>query len=258
MDLIERKAAEVARRGLMGYPTDDAEDLLRIDGISRILRCLVGVAELKLPGRDIVVPWDAALPAQLAYYVSIGDYENHDLDLAADFVRPGDRVMEMGGGVGITGVALAKASGAEVVIVEPNPFLHDAIRRTFAANGCAVRLVAAAAGAVEGTAILNVAPNYWWSSLEDRSGAETVEVRVAALEALVDEHRPDVLVVDIEGHETSFVGLPVADHVRCVLMEIHTPDIGTAATAKVASWLTDQGFRMADVRSYTWAFVRDR
>lgn len=85
-----------------------------------------------------------------------------------------------------------------------------------------------------------------------------MEVRVAALGALLYEHRSDVLVVDIEGRETSFVGLPIADHVRCVLMEIHTPGIGTAETAEVASWLADQGFGMADVRRYAWAFVRDR
>lgn len=155
MNLIDTKREEIARRGLMGYPTDDASDLLRIEGIAHMLAALNGRMEIRLPGRDIVVPWDASLPAQLAYYLSIGDYEHHDL--AAEFVRRGDSVMELGGGVGVTGVALAKASGTRVVIVEPNPDLHDHIRRTFEANGCDVHLIPAAAAGGAGASDFHVA-----------------------------------------------------------------------------------------------------
>lgn len=240
----------------MGYPVDDAEDLLRIEGIAHVLATLSGTMHMRLPGRDIVVPWDATLPAQLAYYLSIGDYEHHDLDLAAEFVRPGDVVMELGGGVGVTGVALARASGTEVVIVEPNPDLHDAIQRTFEANGCSVRLVRAAAAGGAGSADFHVADNYWWSSLEHREAARTIIVEQVPLADLLLAHAPQVLAIDIEGHERQLVDTPLPACLRCVLMEIHTPDIGTAETGRIVSWLTDQGFRMRDVRAYTWVFER--
>lgn len=256
MTLLARKKDEVARRGLMGYPVDSAEDMLRIEGVAHVLATLSGTMQMRLPGRDIVVPWDASLPAQLAYYLAIGDYEHHDLDLAAEFVRPGDVVMELGGGVGVTGVALARASGREVVIVEPNPDLHDAIARTFEANGCSVHLVRAAAAGGPGSADFHVADNYWWSSLERREAAKTIVVDQVPLVDLLEAHRPHVLAVDIEGHERAFVGTPLPDFLRCVLMEIHTPDIGTADTGAIVSWLSDQGFRMRDVRAYTWVFER--
>jgi FkbM family methyltransferase len=256
MTLLQNKKAEIARRGLMGYPVDSAEDALRIDGIAHLLGTLHGTMQIRLPGRDIVVPWDASLPAQLAYYLAIGDYEHHDLDLAAEFVRPGDTVMELGGGVGVTGVALGRASGCDIVVVEPNPALYDAIARTFRANGCGIHIVRAAAAGGQGTADFHVAENYWWSSLEPRDDAQTILVEQVPLADLLAAHRPTVLAVDIEGHERHLVGTPLPECLRCILMEIHTPDIGTAETGTIVSWLTDEGFRMKDVRSYTWAFER--
>lgn len=256
MTLMQTKREEISRRGLMGYPTDSAEDLLRIEGIAHVLAAISGTMEIRLPGRDIVVPWDASLPAQLAYYLAIGDYEHHDLDLAAEFVRPGDVVMELGGGVGVTGVALGKASGTRVIIVEPNPDLHDAIERTFRANGCKLGLIRGAAAGGDGEADFHVASNYWWSSLDHRPDARTITVRKVPLADLLQHHRPDVLAVDIEGHEQHLVGTAINHNLRTILMEIHTPDIGTARTAEIVAWLAREDFHMRDVRAYTWVFER--
>lgn len=256
MDLIERKRREIASRGLMGYPVDDAEDRLRIEGIEALLRTMAGSMEIVIPGRGIRVPWDAGLPAQLAYYLAIGDYEHHDLDFADEFVSAGDMVMELGGGVGITGVALGRASGTRVVVVEANPDLHDRIGRTFAANGCEVEIVAAAAAGGAGSRDFHIAGNYWWSSLNPREGGRTVEVATVPLVDLLARHRPTVLAIDIEGEERSLVGTTLDEPLHTVLIEIHTPDIGTAQTGEIVSWLGDQGFRMRDVRANSWAFTR--
>lgn len=256
-DFSKGRRSEIDARGLMSYPSDTSDDLLRMDGIRRLMDCIVGAVDIRLPGRDIVVPWDAGLPAQLAYYIAIGDYEHHDIEFAADYIRQGDLVMELGGGVGITGSAIGKASGMPVVIVEPNPDLHDRIARTFRANGLEVILVrAAATGGSGGTTSLALSDNYWWSSVEERADALTVEVECIPLADLLAQHRSTVLVIDIEGHERTLVGTSLPDHVRCVLIEIHTPDLGTAETARIVSWLQDEGFRMKDVKANSWAFER--
>ncbi len=251
----------VMRRGLMAWPQDSAEDRARIAGVADILAALDGPMLLRLPGRDLLVPYDASLPAELAWYLAVGDYEAHDLDLAADHVRPGDRVMELGGGIGVTGCALGKASGAPVVIVEPNPALYPAIERTFAANGVGLVLVKAAASAgAAGTAQLAVAQNYWWSRLGEGGSpmdAATVEVATVPLAELIAAHEPTVLAVDIEGHEVALVGSPVGASVRLVLFEIHTPDIGTRATGDVVRWLEEEGFRLLEVRGQSWAMARE-
>lgn len=96
-----------------------------------------------------------------------------------------------------------------------------------------------------------------WSSLEHRDAARTITVEQVPLADLLQAHAPQVLAVDIEGHERQLVGTPLPSCLRCVLMEIHTPDIGTAETARVVAWLTAEGFVMRDVRAYTWAFERN-
>lgn len=258
--LRNAKRSEIDTRGLMSYPKDDADDLMRIDGIERLLAASSGTLELTLPGRDIVVPWDSTLPARLAYYLVIGDYEHHDIEMALEYTRPGDVVMELGGGVGITGSAFGRASGTPVVIVEPNPNLHAPITRTFQANGLDVILVAAAAtGGSSGNARLTFGENYWWSSIESRAeDSASVEVATIGLDALIERYAPTVLSIDIEGHERSLVGTPLPDSLRLVLIEIHTPEIGSAETARLVTWLTSQGYEMIDVRSNSWAFQRRR
>lgn len=250
------RRAMVMRRGLMAWPEDSAADRLKIAGVADVLAALQGVMTLRLPGRDLVVPYDSDLPAALAWYLAVGDYEAHDLDLAADHVRPGDRVMELGGGIGVTGCALGRASGTAVVIVEPNAALYPAIRRTFAANDVPLVLVEAAAGAgPAGTARLAVAENYWWSRMGEGDG--TIAVALVPLEQLIADHRPTVLAVDIEGHEATLVGSSIGPSVRLVLFEIHSPDIGTRATGDVVRWLEGEGFRLIEVRGQSWAMARD-
>lgn len=245
----------VMRRGLMAWPEDSAEDQAKIAGVADLLAAVQGVVTLKLPGRDLKVPYDGSLPAELAWYLAVGDYEAHDLDLAAEYVRPGDRVMELGGGIGVTGCALGKASGEAVVVVEPNAALYPAIRRTFAANDVPLLLLEAAASAgAAGTARLAVAENYWWSRLGE--GDATVAVASVPLEQLIAGHQPTVLAVDIEGHEVMLVGSAIGPSVRLVLFEIHSPDIGSRATGDVVRWLESEGFRLIEVRGQSWAMAR--
>jgi len=257
-----RRAAQIARRGLGSWPSDNAEDQLRIEGVSMLLEQLDGALTLKLPGRDLVVPVDASMPASLVWYLAIGDYEAQDLDFARDHVATGDRAMELGGGIGVTGAALGRASGNPVVIVEPNWQLYPAIRRTFAANHLDLVLIEAAASReTMAGAQLAVAGNYWWSRLlGEADGAQdtgtTVAVPTLALEELVEIHQPTVLAIDIEGHETTLVGLDIAPVVRTMLFEIHTPDIGSEATAEIVRWVEDQGFRLLNLRGNSWAFRR--
>src|SRR5690606_39782295 len=80
----------------------------------------------------------------MAYYDAMGDYEEADLELIEKLVMPGDRVLECGGGAGITGSLAAMHSGNPVTIVEPNEVMHDIIRQNVRLNGQECQLIAAA------------------------------------------------------------------------------------------------------------------
>jgi FkbM family methyltransferase len=255
MDLLRSRRSASARRGVSSYSAEDGDDMLRIQGICALTRSLAGLASITIPGRDIVVPWDKLLPPDLAYYLAVDEYEHHDLEMIKAYVRSGDQALELGGGIGITGVALAQATGRRVVVLEPNPDLHERIKRTFAINGAGLELIEAAASTSSGSTWLQVCDSYWWSNIQ-KDEHSSILVRTIALKELLDLHEPTVLLVDIEGHEQAIAGMELPSALRLVIMEIHTPDIGVAETAKVAAWLFAQGFVLRDLRANSWAFER--
>jgi FkbM family methyltransferase len=257
--IIKSKMSEVGMRGLLGYPTDGPADISRIEGLEILLACATGPVRVKLPLSDLIVDFDPRLPAQLLYYITVGDYEQADIDLASEYVVSGDIVMEVGAGIGITGCALAKASQRGVILVEANPHLWEHIEQNFKINGQKLTLIKAAAVSndFEGSTVpFSVSPNYWWSSLVGMDGGKTFEATAIPLGKLIEEHQPNILVLDIEGAEEFVVPQSLNPCVKKVFVEIHSPALGSKKSAALVRRFEMMGFRMLDIRSYTWVFER--
>jgi hypothetical protein len=62
--------------------------------------------------------------------------------------------------------------------------------------------------------------------------------------------------MDIEGGEAELLTRPMPASVRTLLVEIHTPDLGTTRTGELVSALLRNGFHMADQQQLTWVFQR--
>jgi FkbM family methyltransferase len=201
----------------------------------------------------------AFVPPSLVYYMALGDYEQSDIEIALKHVRRGDRVLEIGAGIGITGCALATASGLAVVVVEPNPVLWPAIQRNFALNGRELILVQSAVVSSSGApakATLWVQSNYWWSSIEAMPDGHRIDVEAVSLGDLLERFSPTVVAIDIEGAETRLFPAAVPECVRSIFIEIHSPSIGSAETARVVTSLHASGFALVDIRAWTWVFCR--
>src|SRR5262249_19136869 len=154
--------------------------------------------------------------------------------IAGQYVTPGDVVMEIGAGIGVTGCALAQASGNPVILVEANPHLWSHIEANFALNNLGLVLVKGAAVASDWQdqkVSFHIRPNYWWSSLVPEASAASLEVDAFKLSDLVTRYQPTTLVFDIEGAEAFVLNEPLAKCVRKVFIEIHTPTLGTQTTA---------------------------
>jgi FkbM family methyltransferase len=257
--LQHQRAVEIARRGLMAFPEDRPDDALRIEGIAALLACVHAPLQLRLPRCGLLIEIPPFVPPSLVYYLALGDYEQSDIDIALKHVRRGDRVLEIGAGIGITGCALATASGNAVVVVEPNPALWAAIQRNFALNGCDVTLVRSAVVSNSGApapASLWVQGHYWWSSIDAAPGARRIEVEAVSLGDLLERFAPTVVAIDIEGAETRLFPAEVPQCVRSIFIEIHSPSIGSAETARVVASLHASGFELVDIRAWTWVFCR--
>jgi FkbM family methyltransferase len=165
-------------------------------------------------------------------------------------LRAGQRVLELGGGLGYVSAVCAGVTGAEnVVTVEANPDMLPVIRGNLDRNGFGeARLVH---GAVVGTVTTDEPiafdrkKTFWAGRLADMESdpGAVVNVPVLRLDTLLARYRPDMVVMDVEGAERLLFDAPWPAHVRNVILELHPgqyPDsvIKTIVDCMSASGLT--------------------
>lgn len=253
------KQAEIRSRGLLSFPSDSPEDLEAIAELALMLKCLEGTREFTSPSCGLKITVDRHFSPRMLYYFLVGDYEQGDLELIGKHVQAGDRVLELGGGIGVTGVLLGQISGQRVTVCEPNPALEPMIRRTFTANGQPLRLIQAAAvneSAGDGRVTLNVASGYWWSSMLSVHGASGLHVQAIRLSRLLELSEANVLLVDIEGYEQHlFDGCELAG-IDTLIMEIHAPTLGAPSSSTLITDLIRRGFDLVDFAAHSFVFKR--
>lgn len=167
-------------------------------------------------------------------------YERKECDAVMRVVRPGDRVLELGGGIGYMSTLLSvKKQVARVVSYEANPALIPYIRSVHAANGVKnVDLRNALLSPQAGDPVpFYVRKNFLASSMDRAADPDTVIEEVAIMQhdiaPVLEAERPNVLVCDIEGAEADL--LPAADWtgLRAAVIELHPQWIGQSGVQAV-------------------------
>lgn len=155
-----------------------------------------------------------------------GDYEAPELDALRALLRPTDRVLELGTGMGlVSGVVAKEFPAIHVYAFEANPSLIPVIEALHKRNEIAnvtLRNEVLLPNPREASIRFNLHRNFTESSLSDRIESQSaVDVPVRDINAVVAEVRPDVFVCDIEGAEAQvFDGLDLAG-LRVVVIELH-------------------------------------
>ncbi|MFN0115927.1 MAG: FkbM family methyltransferase [Paracoccaceae bacterium] len=173
-------------------------------------------------------------------------YEGGEALALRHVLRPGDRVLELGAGVGLLSALSALAPGVErVTAVEANPDLIPLIRETHRLNGVTtvdLKNGIAAAEPGEGVAFY-LRPDFWASSMEPASRPYTRVVTLPrfALADLVAEADPTVIVCDIEGGEMGLFGAADLSRVRALVMELHPKVYGGEGADRIVEGLARQG-----------------
>ncbi|MEO1024806.1 MAG: glycosyltransferase family 2 protein [Pseudomonadota bacterium] len=177
----------------------------------------------------------------------LGRYESGECKAAKKWVRAGDRVLELGAGVGLVGSAIASIEGVErVVSIEANIRLLDMIAETHKINN--IDTVEMRNGIVAKEAAPNtpfyVRPHFWASSMApDPHYSEEISLPAYALGDLIEEIKPTVIVADIEGGELEAFDDVTLDGVRVVILELHTPVYGIEGQRKILKHFDKLGFR---------------
>lgn len=254
---------QIRARGMMTWPTSTPEEEKEYAELEK---------ELKTSGKSVTVehPFFPKLKIEIypefggkiASLLKMGDYELLDLELFETYLVRDERVLEIGGGVGMTAAFCALCTRSQVHVVEANPTLTKYIRRQFEINGLAHLL------SIEETCVSNSQPDssvplyihaeLWLSTLlpkPDRT-YKRVMVPTKSIQSILAKHPFEVLAVDIEGGEVDLFKAKLPACVKKIFVEIHSPDIGEAAFCQVITMIQEQKFQLKDFRNWVFYFER--
>lgn len=197
------------------------------------------MAQFTLKDITLRVP-SKALTKPLRVALETGRYEWNERDAIERHVKPGDKVLDIGAGAGYISIIAGRAAGPENVIsVEGNPVMMEALRNNLDENGAQATQVlhgAVVADNFDEDTVLFAARDAFWSSSianEKTNPDKIVEVPALKLSALLDEHQPTIVSMDVEGGELELCQQPWPACVRMVVMEIHTSQYPPSAVKAI-------------------------
>jgi FkbM family methyltransferase len=184
-----------------------------------------------------------------------GHYEGRERKLVGEFLRPDDRVLEVGTAIGVVSMTAASIVGAtNVATFDANPAIVSDAQENFRRNGLQaiashVGILACRRKFIENrTAEFYISKDFWASRLNatptshDIVRSETVPIR--CLEREIAAHEANVLICDIEGGEVQLLTGADLSGIRLIILETHYWAAGEAPTDAMIRDLIMQGFAL--------------
>jgi len=186
---------------------------------------------------------------RLVEKMKLGFYEAQEAQCIKTAAQKGDRLLEIGAGLGFLSCIAAQTQLFEAItVVEANPQLIGTIKRNHQINNaeCDVLNVVLSPEPIqaEATAPFYVRADFWASSLSPRPPHYTRidHVPIYSFQALLDSFRPSFIACDIEGGEYNiFKGVRLTG-VKKILVELHQKVIGRKGMKYVFDTLSNKGF----------------
>ncbi|KIN60705.1 DUF563 multi-domain protein [Sulfitobacter noctilucae] len=195
-------------------------------------------------------------------------YEGQEIAGALKVVRRGDKVLELGAGIGLVGAIVAKnAEPAKVLSFEANPNLIEHITALYELNRLETKIevrneVLISAPDAPKTMTFHIRNSYLGSSLIDTDSRATtaVEVPTADYKTVHAEFAPDILLMDIEGGELDFLRHASLDGIRAIVIEFHPEAYGVEGMIECKSILERAGFAKVAGHStrHVWTCTFDK
>ena len=184
------------------------------------------------------------VPERVRKEIYQGSYERQEAELVARAVHPGDKVLEIGMGVGFVSVLATQAAGpGNVLSFEANPNCAPHIRDTFERNGLTPNFELKAISTDGAPLTFFAAANIISSSQYDR-GLDGKEITVPStrLEEALTQSGAEVMIMDVEGAEIGLLESPAVDQLRTMILETHPHVVGQEATEAMLASLAARGF----------------
>ena len=174
-------------------------------------------------------------------------FESDEASELANIVEPGDRILEIGAGIGFISTILDRHSSVDrIIAVEANPRLMGYMARLHKLNR--VRKVERRNAVLTNEPIdfmtFYLRQDFWMGSLsaEPNPYVETVEVPTQNLNALLEKEEISLIVCDIEGAETVIFDNADLTRVTRIYLELHDHVTGLHGVQNLFKSLQDMGF----------------
>ena len=197
----------------------------------------------------ITIPKDPAIITdKIEHSINKGNYEKDEVNGMPKFIKPDDRVIELGSGIGFISTFLYKQLNVEnILCIEADPNLCDFIKRVHKVNGVKsvdVQNLIALNGEQEGkSAKFYVRNPFWSSSLDETPDYVKVEdVKTTPLSDLIKTFNANTLIIDIEGGEREIFNKTDLSGIKKIFLEIHTRKIQRIGIKKCFDALSKANF----------------
>jgi FkbM family methyltransferase len=131
-----------------------------------------------------------------------------------------------------------------VYTFEANANLEPMIQRTYRLNKVSPKYTFCMLGERVGQCDFFVSKNIWASSAKSKPHSiDRVKVRVWPFNEVMQEIKPNYLIIDIEGGEAELFRYADLSYLNKICIELHPYAIGADAVAKVIESITHQGFK---------------
>lgn len=175
-----------------------------------------------------------------------GEYEAKEALGVRNLLDPGDRVLELGSGLGIITTIMAQTPNVQIWSFDANPHMVALARRVAKANGIentSFEHGLLSAGKPE-KHVFYIRHDFWMSSLLKHQGPyeRTILIESSNLDDFIAAHSVNVLVMDIEGAERELLSAARLDGVDRVFLELHDHLYGLAGVRNIFMAMDRRGF----------------
>jgi len=188
-------------------------------------------------------------------------YETSEIELCRQIVSEGDRILEVGAGLGFVGLfCLVQMKAGAVISVEANPETVERLKENYRLNQRQPNVIPAAVSDRDGTVLLKIGEDFWADSVIAQKGLlREVEVRTVSLPTVFKESGVDLncMVIDAEGAEVGFAWSSLPTSVEKIIIELHPKLVGYPASFKVLNELQNQQFRVEKAIFNVYALIRE-
>ncbi len=196
----------------------------------------------------VTIPLDPSVVTPTIHRAMLeGRFEAEESAQIPDIVRPGDRVLEIGAGIGFISTLLSRQRRvAKVIAVEANPQIMDYMARLHAMNRVrkVQRVNAVLTNQAQDYATFYLRRDFWMGSLMPGPNpyVGTVEVPTMNLNGLLRSEAIDLIVCDVEGAEAMLFEDADLSGVDRLFIELHDHVTGLSGVGRLFAEMARQGF----------------